>query len=278
VKLVDTHLHLWDPDQFRYPWLAELPAFQRRFGLEDYLPDAAGAEIVRAVFVECDVESGRGLDEARAVQRLAGENPLIAALVASARPELPGFDAHIDALLELPNLRGIRRVLHVVPDDVSQSAGFLSNIRSLAAHGLTFDLCMLARQLPLATALVEQCADVQFVLDHCGVPDVKGKAFDPWRADLARMAELPNVVCKVSGLVAYAAAGWTTEDLRPWFEHTVECFGWERVMWGSDWPVCTLGGTLEDWLTATRELLQSASPEEQDLIFWKNAEMIYRLN
>lgn len=277
MKLIDTHLHLWDPDQFNYPWLADLPDFQRRFGLDDYLAATGGAEIVRAVFVECDVENGRALDEARAIQKLTGEHPLIAGLVASARPELPGFEAHIDALLELPSLRGIRRVLHVVPDEVSQSAGFLSNIRLLAAHGLTFDLCMLARQLPLAAAIVEQCPDVQFVLDHCGVPDVKGKSFNPWKADLARMAQFPNVVCKVSGLVAYAAAGWTTEDLRPWFEHTIACFGWERVIWGSDWPVCTLGGTLQDWLTATRELLQSASPDEQDLLCWKNAETIYRL-
>ncbi|MFY8215585.1 MAG: amidohydrolase family protein [Chthoniobacterales bacterium] len=277
MKLIDTHLHLWDPDQFRYPWLAELPAFQRRFGIEDYLDAAAGAGIQRAVFVECDVDGEQSLDEARAIQKLAGEHPLIAGLVAGARPELPGFDAHIDALLELPNLRGIRRVLHVVPDDVSQSTDFVANVRSLAARRLTFDLCVLARQLPLATALAEQCPNVQFVLDHCGVPDVKGKTFDPWKADLARIAQLPNVVCKVSGLVAYAAPGWTTDDLRPWFEHTVACFGWERVMWGSDWPVCTLGGTLQDWLAATRELLQCASPDEQDLICWKNAEIIYRL-
>lgn len=136
---------------------------------------------------------------------------------------------------------------------------------------------MLARQLPLAAALVSQCPDVQFVLDHCGVPDVKGKSFDPWRADLAHIAQLPNVVCKVSGLVAYAGPGWTTDDLRPWFEHTVECFGWERLIWGSDWPVCTLGGTIQDWLAATRELFLSASTDEQDLICWKNAEKIYRL-
>jgi predicted TIM-barrel fold metal-dependent hydrolase len=277
MKLVDTHLHLWNPEKFHYPWLADFPTLQHRFGFDDYLAAAGGAEIVRAVFVECDVECERAFDEARGIQKLAGEHPLIAGLVASARPELPGFDAQIDALLEFPNLRGIRRALHVVPDDVSQSSRFLSNVRSLAAHGLTFDICMLARQLPLAAAIVTKCPDVQFVLDHCGVPDVKGKAFDPWRADLARIAKLPNLVCKVSGLVAYASAGWTTEELRPWFEHAVECFGWERLMWGSDWPVCTLGGTLLDWLEATRELLQSASPDERDRICWRNAETIYRL-
>lgn len=124
MKLIDTHLHLWDPDQFSYPWLADLPAFQRRFGIEDYLDAVAGEDVQRAVFVECDVDGEQALDEVRAIQKLKGEHPLIAGLVASARPELPGSDAHIDALLELPNLRGIRRVLHVVPEEVSQSPCF----------------------------------------------------------------------------------------------------------------------------------------------------------
>ena len=125
--------------------------------------------------------------------------------------------------------------------------------------------------------LVEKCPEVQFVLDHCGVPDIKGKAFDPWRANLQRLAGLPNVVCKISGLPAYAGDNWRTEDLQPWVDHAVGCFGWDRVLWGGDWPVCTLTGTLRQWVAATDQLFAAATPEEREKVFFKNAERIYRL-
>jgi predicted TIM-barrel fold metal-dependent hydrolase len=168
-------------------------------------------------------------------------------------------------------------VLHVVPDEVSQSALFAENVRRLAAQKLTFDLCVLSRQLPLAIALAKKCPEVQFILDHCGVPDVKGRVLDPWRAHIVELATLPNVACKISGLVAYAAAGWTVDDLRPWVEHVVANFGWARVMWGGDWPVCTLGGTLKQWADASDELFAGATHAEREKVFYKNAERIYRI-
>jgi len=278
MKMVDTHQHLWDLKRFHYSWCAKIPKLNRSFLIGDYRKAARDAGIVKTVFVECDVDDPQQLEEARAIQSLADRNPLIAGIIASGRPEQNDFADHLRELIRLPKLKGLRRVLHVAPDEISKTPLFADHVRLLARHDLTFDLCVLARQLPLAISLVKKCPRVRFVLDHCGVPDVKGRAFDPWRENIRRLAELPNVVCKVSGLVAYAdPAKWRTDDLRPWVEHVLEHFGWKRVMWGSDWPVCTLSATLRQWLNAALELTAGESKEHRRMFFHDNAERIYHL-
>lgn len=277
MHLVDTHQHLWDPDRLPCTWCADYPPLNRRFSLSDYVVAAAGTPVTKTLFMEYDVDEPYQLAEAQLVQSIADAHPLIAGIVASGRPENPGFPKYLEKLSALPKLRGLRRVLHVVPDAVSQQSLFRENLRRLPALGLTFDLCARARQLPLAAELVDACPNVTFILDHCGVPDVKGRAFDPWRADLRTLAARPNINCKISGLVAYADAAWTTADLRPWVEHVIACFGWDRVVWGGDWPVCTLGGSLARWIDATHELTASASVDERARLYHRNAERLYRV-
>jgi len=278
MSFVDTHLHLWDLSRLPYSWCAGIPTLNRSFLWSDYVAATAGCDIAKAVFMECDVDEPHALDEARQIQALAEAHPMIAGMIASARPERPDFPQQLEALLALPKLRGIRRVLHVVPDDVSQSALFAENLRLLAPHQLTFDVCAQARQLPIIADLVKKCPEVQFIIDHCGVPDVKGRAFDPWRADLAALAALPNTACKISGIVAYAdAESWTVADLQPWVDHVIAVFGWDRVVWGGDWPVCTLATSFGGWHQATLDLFQSATQDERDRLFRRNAERIYRV-
>jgi len=278
MNIVDTHQHLWDLGRFPYSWCAGIPALNRTFALADYLAAAEGAGIVKTLFVECDVDEPHTLDEARHIQNLADENPLIAGIVAGARPERADFSQNLAELLKLPKLRGIRRVLHIVPDEVSQSPLFAENVRLLAAHSLTFDLCVLARQLPIATALVEKCPDVTFVLDHCGVPDIKNQALDPWRDDIRRLSQLPNAACKISGIAAYGdGEKWTPADLRPFVDHVIECFGWDRVLFGTDWPVCNLGGNLRRWLEAALLLTGDAPESTRNRFFSQNAQRLYRL-
>jgi predicted TIM-barrel fold metal-dependent hydrolase len=278
MKLIDTHQHLWDLERFSYSWCAGIPALNRSFRLDDYLAAARDLGIEKTIFVECDVDEPHLLAEAKHIQSLAEKNPLIAGIVAATRPERADFPRQLDALLKLPKLRGLRRVLHVVPDEISQSPLFAENIRRLAQFKLSFDLCVFARQLPLALALVQKCPQVQFILDHCGVPDVKGRAFDPWRSQLKQLAALPNVACKISGLIAYVdAKNWTPEDLRPWVEHATNCFGWERIVWGGDWPVCNLTASLGEWASVTEKIFASATELQQEQLFYKNAERIYRV-
>ncbi|HEU5077831.1 MAG TPA: amidohydrolase [Opitutaceae bacterium] len=278
MYLVDTHQHLWDLARFPYSWCAGLPTLNRTYWLPEYKEASAGLNIAKTVFMECDVDEPNALGEARTIEALASQEPSIAGIVASGRPEHENFEAHLDALAECSRLRGVRRILHTQPDELSQSELFARNLRLLPARGLTFDLCVLARQLPLAIRLVERCPNVTFILDHVGVPDVKERQLDPWRENLARIATYPNVHCKISGLVAYAdPARWTVDDLRPFVEHAIARFGFARVVWGGDWPVCTLSASLRQWVEATHQLFAKASEDERSALYHRNAEALYRV-
>jgi predicted TIM-barrel fold metal-dependent hydrolase len=283
LQIIDTHQHLWDLSRHRHPWCADIPMLNRSFLPADYAQAAEQAppeaRISKAVFVECDAHEADLEAEALWILEIASRpGSLTAGVVAGCRPEQDGFEAHLDRIAH-PRLRGVRRVLHTQPDDLSCSALFADNLRTLPARGLTFDLCVLARQLPIAAELVRRCPDTRFILDHCGVPDVKGRVLDPWRNDLRALAREPNVIgCKISGLVAYAdPATWTIEDLRPFVEHTVECFGPTRIMFGGDWPVCTLTCPLGRWVEAALQLTADWPAADRTALFSTNAEHIYRI-
>lgn len=277
MDITDTHLHLWDPFVFTYSWCAGVPSLNRAFTIGDYLEAAKETEITKALFVECDVDEPNSAAEARLIAGIAREHPLIAGIIAAARPEREDFSHQLEELLLIEGVKGIRRVLHVVPDEVSGTTLFSDNLNLLGEKGLSFDLCVRADQLPLAAGLIHRCPGVQFILDHCGVPDIKGGGFAPWSVNMASIAELPNVVCKVSGLPAYASPGWGAGDLRLWIDRVVECFGFDRLLWGGDWPVCMLGGTLAGWVDASRELFAGASLDERSKLFHLNADRIYRI-
>lgn len=277
--IVDTHLHLIDRTALRYPWLAGEPALDRDFTQGEYGREARRAGIEAALHMEVDVDPADIEAETIHTKTLSQEpGSLLSGAVVSCRPEEAGFAAWLEKVAADPFVKGFRRVLHVVPDDVSEGALFRENVRRIAGSGLTFDLCVLPRQMKQAIALVDLAPGVQFVLDHCGVPDIRGGAKHPWQEQVAEIARRPNVVGKISGVVAYADPdGWTVETLRPYVEHTIASFGWDRVVWGSDWPVCTLGGGLLGWVAATHALLAGASEAERTKLLSGNARRLWRL-
>jgi predicted TIM-barrel fold metal-dependent hydrolase len=275
APITDTHLHLVYRDRLSYPWLGGVPPLDRDFTLETYRAQAEAAGITRSIHMEVDVAEADQMRETDFVTALGG--PVVAA-IASCRPESRDFPAQLEMLLRNPKVKGLRRILHTSPDELSQAPIFTKNLRRLTAHRLSFDLCVLARQLPQALRIARACPDVQFILDHCGVPAVKDRALDPWRADIKALAGVPNVAAKVSGVVAYADADWTVDDLRPFVEHVIESFGWDRVVWGSDWPVCTLTADLGRWVAATRAIIAGESEGNQAKLLSGNAGRIYRLN
>ena len=247
--------------------------------MADYLEAAHGLEVAKTVHLEADVDEPYMLAETQHLLELSGEpdNPL-EGVVACARPEDTDFRSFVEKIVGHPKLKGIRRVLHTQPDELGQQPIFIKNIATLADYGLSYDICVLDRQLPIAINLVRSCPDVTFILDHCGVPRVKDRILEPWRRDIAELANFPNVNCKISGLVAYAdPANWTAEDLRPYVDHVLSCFGWDRVIFGSDWPVCTLSATYREWVSALRGITQSAGESNQQKLFYYNAIRIYRL-
>jgi predicted TIM-barrel fold metal-dependent hydrolase len=280
MQIIDTHQHLWDPEMFRYSWLQSIPSLNRSFRMSDYLETTQGLNVVKSVHLEADVDEPFMLDETRYLLALAEQrdNPL-AGIVAGGRPEKNNFRSYLEKIAGHPKLKGIRRVLHTQPDELGQGRTFIQNISSLGGYGLSFDLCVLARQLPIAINLVSECPGVTFILDHCGVPQVKEGILDPWRWHIAELAKFPNVSCKVSGLVAYAdPATWKEDDLRPYVEHAIFCFGWDRVLFGSDWPVCTLSASYKQWVEALHSITRSAGEANQKKLFHDNGIRIYRLD
>lgn len=279
MKIIDTHQHLWDPDLFRYPWLRNLPALNRSFRIDDYRAATSGLNVEKSVHLEADVDEEFMLAETRHILQLADrpEN-ILEGVVACARPENKDFQSHLDKIVGHPKLKGIRRILHTQPDELGQGETFIRNVGTLAERGLSFDICVLQRQLPIAIQLVSRCPAVEFVLDHCGVPLVKEQQFEPWRTHIREIAQFPNVVCKISGIVAYAdPQNWAAEHLRPYVEHVLECFGWDRVMFGSDWPVCTLSATYRQWVEALLAITSSSGESNQRRLFHGNAERVYCL-
>ncbi|MBZ9918534.1 amidohydrolase [Mesorhizobium sp. B1-1-4] len=277
--IIDTHLHLIDRSALRYRWLAGVPALNRDFSYEEYGVEAQRVGVERVLHMEVDVDPADIEAETERVEGLSRQaGSMLAGAIAACRPEEANFAAYLERQRAKPFVKGFRRVLHVMPDELSEGALFRDSIRRLGGTGLTFDLVVLPRQIPKAIALADLAPDVQFVLDHCGVPDIKGNGEHPWREHMSEIARRPNVVAKISGVVAYADPGsWTVETLRPYVEHTIGSFGWDRVVWGSDWPVCTLGGGLSTWVAATHALLAGCSVAERDRLLSVNARKLWRL-
>ena len=258
--IVDTHLHLIDRGRLRYPWLAGFAPLDRDFPYETYAREAraAGSPTCctwRSTSPPDDIES-----ETRNVAGLAAQpGSLLRGAISACRPEDAGFAAFLERQLADPFVKGFRRVLHVVPDEVSEGARLPREHRPPRGPGRPSTSACAPDQIDRAIALADVAPGVQFVLDHCGVPAIKDRAEHPWREKIAEIARRPNVAVKISGVVAYAdGATWTVDDIRPYVEHAIERFGWDRVVWGSDWPVCTLTASLSTWMAATHAITPAA--------------------
>lgn len=275
---IDTHLHLIHPERFSYDWAAGLPALSGKpFRVEEYREAAKAAGVTGSILMEVDVPEDQSVAEAGFFCALA-EDPAnrISGVVAACRPENEDFAAHLDATAH-PRLVGYRRVLHTQPDELSTSVLFRENVARIGNAGFTFDLCVLPRQHAIAGELVDSCPETRFILDHCGVPDIASGELASWRASLRELASRPNLACKISGIIAYAAGDITAETLRPIVEHAIDCFGWDRVVWGSDWPVCNLTRDLATWSRLLDEILDGCSESELARLYHRNSRLIYQV-
>jgi L-fuconolactonase len=276
VAIVDSHVHLWDPAQFRYAWLDELPALNRSFKPAYF--NRESADVGKFIFVECGCEPAQSLAEVDWVSNLAKDEPRLKGIVAHASLER-GEEARseLEMLASRSLVKGIRRNLQSEPEpEFCLRPKFLAGVRLLAEFGFTFDLCLRHEQLPAATELARRVPEVTFVLDHLGKPDVRNKRFQPWANDLNALAALSNVVAKVSGLTTEADwRNWQSADLKPYFNHGLESFGPQRLMFGSDWPVMTLATDYQRWIEAVRKQLPLSKEEDWIQLFRSNAERIY---
>ncbi len=278
--IVDGHLHLYDPAVLSFPWMKEVPALDRPHLVREFDAAREGLEVEAAVFVEVDAAPGAHVAEARFIAALARNEPRIGAIVAHLPMDRGAETARdLEALREIPLVRGIRHLIqgHRNEPGWALRPEFVSGVQGLAGTGLVFDICIYAEQLPDATELVARCPKVQFVLDHLGKPDVRGGGFESWSRDVAALAQHPNVACKISGLATEADhATWREEELVPYIDRAIEVFGFERVLFGGDWPVSTLATGYRRWVECVDRAVAGASEAERRQLFVGNAGRLYR--
>lgn len=277
-SIVDSHVHLWDPRRFRMPWLDDLEPLRRPFSAADFGERARGLAVEQVVYVQVDVTPGYGLLEA---QWAVSQAPLVAGVVAWAPMEDGEIvSTFLDALVQLgPRIKGVRRLLQSEPSlDFLTTPELIAGLRLLPRYGLSFDICIRHHQLERTIDMVRACPETQFVLDHLGKPSVSTGTLEPWRQQISQLAEFPNVVCKVSGVVTEADhVNWTLEDLKPYVAHVLAAFGEDRVLFGGDWPVVTLAASYRRWVETLDQLTSTLSPHARQKLWADNARRIYRL-
>lgn len=281
LPIIDTHVHLWDLKRFTLPWVTEGSPLARTFTPKNYQEAATGLNVVKGIYMEVDVDSSQQVQEAEWLIDLCrqGETNIVAGVI-SGRPDEPEFAAYARRFRDNPYVKGIRRVLHsaATPSGTCLRDEFVRGIRLLGELGLTFDLCINPTELTNAAKLIEQCPDTRFILDHCGNPRVHADLTE-WRRDIETLAQQDRVVCKVSGFIAHAEKDkWTAEDLAPVINHVREVFGPDRLLFGGDWPVCTLSATLEQWVNALKHVVSTWPDAEQRKLFHDNAVRVYALD
>ena len=279
IKLLDTHQHLVYRDVANYSWAKDIPPLATdNFTVENYLKLTEGLGIGGTLFMETGVDDPDYQNEAKYVQKLS-DNPNngIKGLIVSIRPEDDSFDAWFNETLQM-NVSGYRRILHVMPDETSQTQTFRDNVKKIGKAGKPFDICYLPTQLSIAYDFAKDCQEVNLVLNHCGVPSIAAGEIDQWGKDIKKLAELPNVYCKLSGLMAYCAPGTSSyETIKPYVDHALECFGPDRMVWGSDYPVVNAAKGIQEWLKVTNQILGQLSSDEATKIASSNAERIYKV-
>jgi predicted TIM-barrel fold metal-dependent hydrolase len=247
---------------------------------------------IRSVYMEVDVAEGQHDREAEYVTKLCrSKSGATIAAVIGGRPSSPQFAEYLDRHAAPGIVQGVRQVLHggSTPRGYCLKPEFVAGIRVLGEKGLKFDLCMRPDELEDGVKLAELCPDTQFIIDHCGNADptafpgqsksgeAPSHSVDGWKRSMEALAKRPNTVCKISGVVAHAPKGWTAELLEAPVNFCLDTFGPDRVVFGSDWPVCLMGAPLRDWVAALREIIAPRAIEDQSKLWSGNALRLYNL-
>jgi len=278
--IIDTHVHLVNRDRIRYSGLDEaLPELTKPFGLSTFHEHAADVEIGAFVFMEVACDASDRLAEVEWVTELAAQDARLQGIVASAAIEQgKAVTAELECYKQHSLVKGIRRLIQSESIDFCLQPSFLEGLRRLPELDYTFDICISHQQLSNVISMVRQCPDVRFILDHIGKPDIKNQTFEPWKTELAELAELPNVHCKLSGMATEADhRQWTRDDLRPYVDHVVDTFGFDRLVFGGDWFVATLAIEYPEWVGTVDWALSGCSENELGKLYRENARAFYKL-
>jgi predicted TIM-barrel fold metal-dependent hydrolase len=292
LPIVDTHEHLWDLSRANPAWMKPDNPLYRSYLTKDYEEATRGLNVVKSVYMEVAMAPADQLAEAEYVIDICrrAQTPMCAAVIGG-QPAADDFRQYLLRFKDSPYVKGVRHF------PATKSAGkelalpdtYAAGIRLLGELGMCFDLCVPATALADGASLVDQCPGTRFVLDHCGNADAAAFSSHPWRtpshqADqwrrgLAAVASRKNVVCKISGIVSRVNRDhWGPEDLAPIVNHCLDAFGPDRVVFAGDWPVCTKGAPLREWVKALKEIVRNRPEAEQRKLFHDNAVKFYGLS
>ena len=279
--IIDTHVHLWDIDLINYPWLVEVPPINKTHRPEDFTRACRPVDVESMIFVEAGSALDQNHREAEWVTELAKHDPRIKGIVARASLEKgEAIRREVETLAQNPLIKGIRRLIQSEADpNFCLQYEFIQGVKLVHNYGMHFELCIYHHQLASVLKLVAQCPEVSFNLNHIGKPGIKDKLIEPWREEIAELAQFYNITCKISGMATEAnMATWTDQDLRPYIEQVIDLFGFERVMFGGDWPVSTLATDYPRWVNTVEQAGAGCSDTELRQLFVDNAKAFYRLD
>ncbi|MBW3617905.1 MAG: amidohydrolase family protein [Proteobacteria bacterium] len=295
LPIVDPHQHLWDFERQHYAWLMERPLppnaagdctpIAKPYGLDDYLADTAGWNVVRTVHIDAGADAAHALSETRWLQEIADQRGMPQGIVAYAALNDPDLDRLLAAHTESPNVRGIRQIINwhtdpaktYTPRDLLADDAWRRGFARLRAHDLSFDLQIYPSQMPAAARLAADHADTQLILNHAGMPTDRDQAgLQAWRDGMALLAAQPNISVKISGL-AMIDRGWTVDSIRPFVLTTIDLFGPERSMFASNFPVDKLYGGFGEHFAAYHAITADFTETERRQLFGETAAAVYRL-
>jgi L-fuconolactonase len=281
LAIVDSHLHLWDPRRLSYSWQRGHEILGRPYLAGDYRRACGSVEVAAMVFVECFVDRGLFEPEVRFAEEQAALDPRIKAIVAQASLEegaaaLP-FIQHLKDTT--PLLRGIRRIIEFEREiDFCRKPTFIQGVKLLGPVGLSFEINVNYRHLEHVLRFVELVDEVPLMLDHCGKPGIREGRLEPWRSQMRALAAHPNVMCKLSDLPVEADhRNWSETQVRPYIDVVVEAFGFERLVYGGDWPVCLQATSLPEWTSLLDRVFAGVHPRELERFYRDNAVRFYHL-
>ncbi len=273
IPRLDAHQHFWVYDAQQYPWIPTGSALHRDWLPEDLAREQAPLDFQGSIAVQ----ARQSLEETRRLLKLAAQFPAIRGVVGWVDLRAENVSEQLAEFVPNPKFVGVR---HVVQDekepDFLLRSDFVRGLRALHGFGLRYDLLILAHQLPAAIRLVAQMPELPFVLDHLAKPPIKGGGLSPWREQIQELAKAPNVCCKISGLITEAdPQHWQPEQITPYLDVAFQAFGVERLMFGSDWPVCLLAGSYERVFRLSENYARGLSAGQRADLFGGNAARFY---
>tara|TARA_B100000686_G_scaffold350012_1_gene444774 strand:+ start:5142 stop:5987 length:846 start_codon:yes stop_codon:yes gene_type:complete len=276
IPVVDSHHHLWEIDKFNYSWMPEGSPLSVDYSPEDLAPLITEAGIDYTVVVQA-VSSP---DEAYWLLDLAERNDFIAGIIGWVDLTDPKVGYILDKLQESQYFKGVRHIWENEPDAAwIVNSGAVNGLQELVRRNLTFDFLAKPPNLPFIPEIMDKVPDLRAVVDHIAKPKIADHLVEPWLTDLRKVASINGIHCKISGMITEADHhNWTANDLRPYVHHVLGLFGTDRIMFGTDWPVCTLAGDYVTVVDTTKSILESLTLEATNDVFGGTANRFYNLN